>query len=89
MTLNLSEPCAFKVGETYRTLDGRARSDRESCGDIMPRKRQVWIAVWTCSGGSFVYTKSAPTKPLAEKLCAPTHRNRIAVLGPIDVEREP
>ncbi len=55
--------------------------------DLIPPKRQIWIAVWRCPSGR-IETYPYGSEDLAEKMASHA-ATRIAVLGPIDVEDAP
>ncbi len=57
--------------------------------DLMPPKRQVWVAVWRDRGCATVQTFACDNECHAERVASKDIRTRIAVLGPIDVEAEP
>ncbi len=57
--------------------------------DILPPKRQIWIAVWQYPRGDNAHTTALASEALAEACTCIGARTRIAVLGPIDVEAEP
>ena len=128
MTLNLSEPYEFKVGEAYQTqsgqvyqlvyisptdlishhanhyrmiavsqgadrnaaypfsLDGKAVDAIHDAYNLMPAKRQVWVAMWTTSNQRVVYTEAFDSAEKAEDHMNNKFYTRIAVAGPFDVE---
>ncbi len=57
--------------------------------DLMPPKRQVWIAVWQIRDCGTVFSITWDSEYAAEHYVGKLGHRRIAVLGPIDVEDEP
>ncbi len=57
--------------------------------DLMPPKRQVWVAVWLTPGNEHPQTIAFLSEFAAEACATSGSRRRLAVLGPIDVEAEP
>ncbi len=64
-------------------------SHEDSGKSLQPPKRQVWVAVWRATYGSFVGSDVAHSEIQAEQLACTRIRTRIAVLGPFDAEAEP
>ncbi len=65
----------------------------EHPADIMPPKRQVWVAVWTCGQCEAAGLTQPQTRAFSSELDAKEYRRvgfagdlLITVLGPIDVE---
>ena len=56
---------------------------------LPPPKRTIWVAVWMRLGSGVIEVLDRETEEAAERCCRFSHRRRIAVLGPIDVEAEP
>ncbi len=69
--------------------DGRASRMPEKNRDLLPPKRQAWVAVWLEPGNGHPQTHAFFSKSSAEDCMNWESRTRIAVLGPIDVEAEP
>ncbi len=61
---------------------------QESC-DLLPPKRQVWVAVYCVNSNGALQSWLSNSKSMAEETSSSNGRTRIAVLGPIDVEAEP
>ncbi len=71
------------------TIDGKAIDEDTTNHDLMPPKRQIWVAVWRDRGCATVKTFACDNECHAERVASKDNRSRIAVLGPIDVEAEP
>ncbi len=84
--------CVGHKKEVYaHTIDGKAVDANCDMFDLMPPKRQVWVAVW--DDGCRIQADPWESESGAEMWAQPSPANesvrRIAVLGPIDVEVEP
>ncbi len=72
---------------------GRLRCELHGykCGvlDLLPPKRQVWVAVYWSRASSTPLSTTESSEALAKYAAIKDGRIRIAILGPIDVEGEP
>ena len=71
-------------------IDGKARHsvyDYRACAfDLLPPKRQIWVAVWQDRKHGDVISSTWDTESTAMYCVSNLDRLRIAVLGPFDVK---